>query len=240
MLIETTYSTTLTIRFMMSAYFQLILVKVVQSCPTPWGPMDYTVHGILQARILEWVAFPFSRGPSQHRDRTQVSHITGDSLPAELWGKPFQRIKMKYFKQPHIITRVSNVILGKWMQFLNLEKLIVLTFRSVSNFHGANMSPDKCLYFSSHAVHFQRYSACKGPTLQPQQYLKFWVYIPVWISFEVVDTDLELFHMLSAGQGVSTRRTRGPCLAVLSLSRVRPLRPHGLQHARPPCPSPSP
>ena len=35
------------------------------------------VHGIFQARILEWVAFPFSRGPSQPRDRTQVSHIAG-------------------------------------------------------------------------------------------------------------------------------------------------------------------
>ena len=35
--------------------------------------MDYTVHGILQARILEWVAFPFSTGSSQPRDRTQVS-----------------------------------------------------------------------------------------------------------------------------------------------------------------------
>ena len=35
------------------------------------------VHGILQARILEWVAFPFSRGSSQPRDQTQVSHIVG-------------------------------------------------------------------------------------------------------------------------------------------------------------------
>ena len=39
--------------------------------------MDYTVHGILQARILEWVDFPFSRGSSQPRDQTQVSHIAG-------------------------------------------------------------------------------------------------------------------------------------------------------------------
>ena len=39
--------------------------------------MDYTVHGILQARILEWVAFPFSRGSSQPGDRTQVSSIAG-------------------------------------------------------------------------------------------------------------------------------------------------------------------
>ena len=35
------------------------------------------VHGILQARILEWVAFPFSRGSSQSRDQTQVSRIAG-------------------------------------------------------------------------------------------------------------------------------------------------------------------
>ena len=41
----------------------------------PLPHMDYTVHEILQARILEWVAFPFSRGSSQPRDWTQVSHI---------------------------------------------------------------------------------------------------------------------------------------------------------------------
>ena len=52
-------------------------LKVAQSCPTLCNPMDYTVHGILQARLLEWVAFPFSTGSSQPRDRTQVSHIAG-------------------------------------------------------------------------------------------------------------------------------------------------------------------
>ena len=40
-------------------------------------PMDYTVHGILQARILEWVAFPFSRGSSPPRNRTGVSGLAG-------------------------------------------------------------------------------------------------------------------------------------------------------------------
>ena len=52
-------------------------VKVAQSCPTLCDPVDYTVHGSLQARILEWVAFPFSRGSLQPRDRTQVSCIAG-------------------------------------------------------------------------------------------------------------------------------------------------------------------
>ena len=58
-------------------------VKVARSCPTLCDPMDYTVHGIHQARILYWVAFPFSRESFQPRDWTQVSLIVGDSLPAE-------------------------------------------------------------------------------------------------------------------------------------------------------------
>ena len=52
-------------------------VKVTQSCLTLFDPMDYSVHGILQARIVEWVAFPFSKGSSQPRDQTQVSCIAG-------------------------------------------------------------------------------------------------------------------------------------------------------------------
>ena len=42
--------------------------------------MAYVVHGILQARILEWVAVPFSKGSSQLRDQTQVSLIAGGIL----------------------------------------------------------------------------------------------------------------------------------------------------------------
>ena len=52
-------------------------LKVAQWCPTLCNPMDYTAHGILQARILEWVALPFSRGSFQPWDQTQVSHIAG-------------------------------------------------------------------------------------------------------------------------------------------------------------------
>ena len=50
--------------------------------------MDYVVHGILQARILEWVAFPFSRGSSQPRDPTQASCIAGGLFTSEPQGKP--------------------------------------------------------------------------------------------------------------------------------------------------------
>ena len=57
-----------------------VYVLVTQSCPTLCNPMDCSppgssVHGILQARILEWVAVPFSRGSLQPRNWTQVSLI---------------------------------------------------------------------------------------------------------------------------------------------------------------------
>ena len=54
-----------------------VKVNVAQSCLTLCYPMDCTVHGILQARILEWAAVPFSRGSSQPGDTTQISHFAG-------------------------------------------------------------------------------------------------------------------------------------------------------------------
>ena len=57
-------------------------VLVPQLCPTPCNPMDCSssgssVHGLLQARILEWVVIPFSRASSQPRDQTQVFCVAG-------------------------------------------------------------------------------------------------------------------------------------------------------------------
>ena len=55
--------------------------KLLQLCLTLGGPMDCSppgssVHGILQTRILEWVAISSSRGPSRRRDPTHVSHVS--------------------------------------------------------------------------------------------------------------------------------------------------------------------
>ena len=50
--------------------------SVVSDSLQPHG-LHHTVHGVLQARILEWVAIPFSRGSSQTKDQTQISHIAG-------------------------------------------------------------------------------------------------------------------------------------------------------------------
>ena len=64
-----------------------------QSCPTLCSPMDYSlpcsfIHWILQARILEWVAIPFSRGLSWCRDQTQVSSIAGSFF--SIWATRVQ------------------------------------------------------------------------------------------------------------------------------------------------------
>ena len=69
-------------------HFEGLKVKVTQLCLTLCDPMGYTVHGVLQARILEWVAFPFSRGSSQPRDLPRSSALQADSLPAEHKGGP--------------------------------------------------------------------------------------------------------------------------------------------------------
>ena len=60
-------------------------MKAARSCPTLCDPVDYTVHGILQARTLEWVAFPSPRDlPNPGIEPT----LRADSLPAEPPGKP--------------------------------------------------------------------------------------------------------------------------------------------------------
>ena len=53
------------------------------------SPLGFYVHGILQARIMEWVAVPSSRGASQSRDRTRVSCIAGRFFTTEPPGKPY-------------------------------------------------------------------------------------------------------------------------------------------------------
>ena len=63
-------------------------VKVTQSSPTLCDPMDYTVHEILQARMLEWVAFPFSRVLPNPEIEPRSPTSQADSLPAEPPGKP--------------------------------------------------------------------------------------------------------------------------------------------------------
>ena len=74
-------------------------VKVTQSCLTLWDPMNYTVHEILQTRILEWVAFPLSRESSQPRDRTQVSCIECGFFTSWATREALIKIRWENFKE---------------------------------------------------------------------------------------------------------------------------------------------
>ena len=63
-------------------------VKVAQLCLILWDSMDRTIHGILQARMLEWATIPFYRGSFQPRDRTRPPTLQEDFLAAEPPMKP--------------------------------------------------------------------------------------------------------------------------------------------------------
>ena len=76
--------------------------SLVSDCLWPCGlysPPGSSVHGILQARILEWVAISFSRGSSQPRDQTCVSCIAGRFFTAELPGKPLEMFSLVQFSR---------------------------------------------------------------------------------------------------------------------------------------------
>ena len=79
-----------------------LLVLVCQLCPTLCNTMacslpGSSVHGIFQAILLEWIAISFSRGSSQPRDQTRVSHIVDRRLPSEPPGKSFFLISLLNF-----------------------------------------------------------------------------------------------------------------------------------------------
>ena len=95
-----------------------VKASVIQSCPTLYDPMDCSppgssVHGILQARILEWIAIPFSRGSSHPRDQTLISCITARFFTIWATGK-------------------SKIWNASWvcMSFLHREKFMVI-FKSL-------------------------------------------------------------------------------------------------------------
>ena len=61
-----------------------VKVQVARLCPTLCDPVDYTIHGILQARIVEWVAFPFSRNttlPLYEKKSEVLMHVTKETRP---------------------------------------------------------------------------------------------------------------------------------------------------------------
>ena len=96
---------------------------VTKSCLTLWEPMNHSppgssVHGILQARILAWVAIPFSRRSSWHRDWTWDSCIAGGLFT--IGGKSIMGLILSYKRCPlwwedHVIMVWSSEIVHLWL-----------------------------------------------------------------------------------------------------------------------------
>ena len=109
----------------------LVVVFVTQSCPTLWDPTDCSppgssAHGILQERILEWVAMPFSRGSSQPRGWTWDSSIAGIFFTIWSIGKSSSSTKhwFSFFYYANCLSFYNtNILLIKylWKKFSHIE-----------------------------------------------------------------------------------------------------------------------
>ena len=120
-------------------------VKVAQSCPTLCDPMDYIAHGILQARILEWVACPFSRDLSNPGIEPRSPTLQVDSLQGEPQGKPKN-------------SGVGSLSLLQWV-FLQWR---LLHCRQILYQLSCEGSPDMCVFGAVLGLHryTQVFSSC--------------------------------------------------------------------------------
>ena len=91
--------------------------SVMSSSLRPHGL--YTAHGILQARILEWAAFPFSRGSSQPRDQTQVSGIAGWFFAIWAAGEAQNKWKNSYLPSQDCCIKVPVKCLKWYMAYID-------------------------------------------------------------------------------------------------------------------------
>ena len=94
-------------------------VEVAQSCLTLCDPMDYTVHRMLQARILEWVASPFSRDLPNPGIEPRSPTLQVDSLPAEPQRKP--RVQYKYMQNGWLIPFLRKIRVWTWYKIQSLQ-----------------------------------------------------------------------------------------------------------------------
>ena len=130
----------------------IVHAKPIQSCLTLHDPMDHSpsgssVHGILQARILEWVAMPFSRGSSRPRGWTCISYVSCigrwvlyqyHHLPLPIWRWYFFSW-MRY----DCFSSISCSHVSREVRMEELSSAVTLFFSGMKNFL---VSPSKCIF----------------------------------------------------------------------------------------------
>ena len=105
--------------------------EVTQSCPTLCDPMDCSplgssVRGVLQARMLEWVAISFSRESSRPRDWTQVSRISGRCF--NLWATKEVVVCLPFEKKKSALSFTDLFYFLSWLSFILINVLILISF----------------------------------------------------------------------------------------------------------------
>jgi len=128
--------------------------QLLQSCPVLSDPMDCSlpsssVHGILQERILEWVAMPSSRGSSQPRNQTRISCIAGRFFTSEPPGKPRMITLLSAFKGTSMLFSIVATPLfiptnsaGEFSFLHTLSSIYFLFFASFYLFFDNNRKSD--------------------------------------------------------------------------------------------------
>ena len=165
-------------------------MKVAQSCLTLFDPMDYTVLRILQSRILEWVAFLFSRGSSQPRDWTQVSRIAGGFFTN--WAiREAQVLSLKVFVNSNYCSRrctekkLGNIFLKIW----KFAKLLDIKCIQSLTCYGAEISC-RVIWFSDKSNHlfenkeFTVYTSCWVMLINMTQSTFFQLWL--WTSYQAL------------------------------------------------------
>ena len=130
--------------------------------PVDSSPPDSSVHGIFQARILEWVAISYCRASSQPRDQTRVSCIScigrQDSLPLATSGKPTLKV-IKYFKGTSLNSMFSTSYCS--ISLIPLQQLLLEHYLS----SVSNSFPHTVSWTSVSQVFFFHFCPAKEPFL---------------------------------------------------------------------------
>ena len=114
-----------------------VKLKVAQLGLTLGDPMDYTIHGILQARILEQESFPFSRGSSQPSDQTKVSIISGKFFTSWTTRESGKKVCQGYILSSCLFNLYAEYIM--WNAGLDEAQTgIKITGRNINNFWYAD------------------------------------------------------------------------------------------------------
>ena len=146
---------------------QIKKMLIAQLCPTPCDPMDCgppgsSVHGTLQAGVLEWVTIPFSRGSSQPRDRTHLSALAG--WEARIHHTSCLNIlrggikDWVFWKQGSILSHLVSLA-------LHVKSLIEWGAEWARSFHVGHKAPTRCLLLGGGGLRSQTFL----PTLQRPQ-----------------------------------------------------------------------